>query len=797
MPLLSSFKKYLIAICIILLLSSYAQAITAYSGNYTARENPANITASSGQVDYKTLAIMADLYRGLGNIALDINQSNFDKAKIDYTSFKGLYDNNKDVFQRLFDSDADALDAINATDLTVDDIRAYIDDANDYNQSYRMYQDSIVNGDTANATAYAIKVKQEYKTLSAAYNDLRGSGYATMDRLDSSNQEGINASLLQPFLDTTEHLMAKTAADQKTIQAINTNYDLTLISSAGEAAIGDTVTYNAILKSNATDPVHGADIVLYANDRVVSSGVTDPYGTCSLTYKIPENITWNNVSVYAEYVPAGQSVWSAVSDTLYLHLLDERTILSSSVIPRQTTFGDTVTVNGSLVSARGFPASGLPVDIYLDGIRLGRAVTGDDGAYSFSFPVTEYLPGGHCDVYAIYRQAAGNVYISASSSPDTLDVAPQNTSITMAASAIWFTAGDHAGVNGTLTAEKGLPVGDASVIAMLDDRQVGTNKTDDNGFYTITAMIPYDSASGNHSLYTIYVPENSSLSGSSSDPSLIHVDGITSAINVNSTQVILFLNDTLNVTGSLHTENGLPLSGQAVEIRVSDSIGATVTTDDSGNFYYSRTVNGYDPAGIYEVSVYMLSPGNSMTLASVTAGRMLILPVDKTLAIEAFAVILLILIAIVLMANAGMSIGRLADMVMGRTKPEATVAAEASPVSINQDTKPAMPPSYGLEHVGKLVEAGTFGEAAISMYVAARQMAADNGVIVRDSDTHREFYREVSTSRPSLAVPLRPIVDIYERMRYGHRDSSAEDMQKAFNGLKAIQTAFNDKIGVE
>jgi hypothetical protein len=795
LPLLSSFKKYLIAICIILLLSSYAQAVTAFSGNYTARENPANVTATSGQVDYKTLSIMADLYRGLGNIALDINQSDFDKSKIDYASFKDLYDNNKDVLKRLFDSDADALDAINATDITVDDIRAYLDEARDYDEFYRLYQDSIANGDTANATAYAIKTKQEYKTLSAVYNDLRGSTYATMDRLDSSNQESINASLLQPFLDSTDRLMAQTAAEQKTIQAISGDYSLMLISSADEAAIGDTVTYNAILKRNSTDPVQGANIVLYANDQVVGSGITDLYGTCAIPYKIPEDIMQSNVSVYAEYTPAGQSILQAASDTLYLHVLDEPAILSSSVTPRQATFGDIVAVNGTLASEKGFPAPDLPVDVYLSGIRLGRAVTGEDGAYSFTFPVTEHIPGGSCDVYAVYLQASGFVFLSASSIPDTLDVSPQNTSITMVVSAARFTAGDLATINGTLMSESGLPVGDANFRAMLDGRQIGAGKTDINGAYTVKAMIPYDSISGNHSMYAVYVPANSSLSGSSSDRSIVQIDSITSAFTVNGMQAVLFLNDTLNVTGSLHTENGLPLRSQAVEIQASDSIGGTATTDEYGNFYYSRTVNGYDPAGIYEVSVYMLSPDGSMKPASATVGHVLILPVDKALAMMSSAIIVVLLIAIVLLAKAGMSISRLMDMATGRKRLQADMATGAPPVPEQQETIPVPSPSYELDSISALIASGGFAEAAVRMYAIARLMAANAGATVRGSDTHREFYRNMIASYPRLTGPLRPVVDTYERMSYGRGDSSVRDMQNAYDSLQSVQAAFNDETG--
>ncbi len=118
-----SLKRYLAIICLFLLLVPCMPMAISSSSNYTARENPANVTATNGNVDYKTMAIMADMYLGLGKVTLDINQSNFDLAKIDYQAFMSLYDSNKDSLQRLYDSNADGLKAINVTDLTVADIQ--------------------------------------------------------------------------------------------------------------------------------------------------------------------------------------------------------------------------------------------------------------------------------------------------------------------------------------------------------------------------------------------------------------------------------------------------------------------------------------------------------------------------------------------------------------------------------------------------------------------------------------------------------------------------------------------------
>ena len=180
----------------------------------TARENPANVTASNGLIDYKTLAIMADMYRSLGNVTLNLNQSSFDIAKIDFQSFKLLYDSNKDCIGRLYTIDADAVSAINSTDITVADIQAYIDNSDDYNKTFQLYQNYMANGDTANATALAVALDAKFKQLNVSYGDLHINSLVSMDLLDNTNQKSVNSSLLQPFLDTASYMMALQAAEQ-------------------------------------------------------------------------------------------------------------------------------------------------------------------------------------------------------------------------------------------------------------------------------------------------------------------------------------------------------------------------------------------------------------------------------------------------------------------------------------------------------------------------------------------------------------------------------------------------------
>ena len=792
-PVVSS-KRCLAIICLFLLLVLYAPAAIS-SSNYTARENPANVTASNGLIDYKTLAIMAEMYQSLGKVTLDLNQSSFDLAKIDLASFKLLYDSNKDCIGRLYDSNADAINAINSTDMTVADIQTYIDKTADYNKTFQLYKNYMANGDTANATALAVTLDAKFKQLNVSYDDLHINSILSLDMLDNTNQKNVNSSLIRPFLSTTDYIMALQTAEQDSINVKLSDYSVTLMASSSEAHIDDSLIYTVVVRqSSSDDPVNGANVELYVNDVPTASGVTDATGACQIPYKVSEDLSRSQVNVYAKYTPTGQTMLPAISNVLDLHILDENTILSLSLSPRNATFGDTIRVKGRLASVRGFPARDSPVVIYLGSTQISRATTDDNGTYDLSFRINEQTPGGQSNVYAVHDRASGSFFVGSSSSSVPIEVTPLHTKNVMRIDELRFTAGDMMPISGTLVAENGIPVDGADIAVYMDDYKIGSGSTDYNGHYTLNARIPYDSSAGNHSIYTVYVPSGGSLYTSSSNKAVIHVASITTSIAINGAPLILFINDTLNVTGSMHTSDGKPVRGQAVVIQVSDSIGGTVVTDDTGNFSYSRVVNAYDPAGIYTISAYMQPISSPVKTASAVAGYVIILPIDKSLALVAYVVDIVLIILALLVVRYGLNMSKLIDRLTGRSKEDAELD-DLSPVSPEEQLQPQQvkkQPSFEdiAGNIDTSIDTGDFTDASMRMYVAVRSLAINKGLHITDSDTHREFYRSAAESYPQIATPLRSIVNLYERMTFGHGNAGLEDLKHAYDSLKEVYLVF-------
>lgn len=696
MPIIFSFKCHLSILILILFLALYVPSSTASS--YIARENPDNVTAISGVVDCREAAILDSLYQSLNKVAVDINQSNFDQAEVDYYSFKDLYNNNKAVIQRMYDSDAARQNAINATDLAVADINDYLNCAGDYNKTYSVYAKDLSSGD--NASAATVDLNAEYRRLNSSYDDLQTSVLQSLRQLESADRQHVNASFVNPLL---------AAASLYTCQ------------SAGQ--------YESV--------------------------------------RIP----------------------------------DEKSLLTISVLPHEAAYGDLVSVTGKLVSETGSPASGCHIDVYMNDTRVGGTVTDDGGAYVLRFPVTDRMSGGMGSVRAIYDQDNGSIFLSTASLDDTLDIMPKKTFITLNVAGTRYTAGDAIAINGTLVTENGIPVTGAEVAACMDSRSIGNGTTDANGSYAIKATVPYDSVAGNYSLFVTYTPVGSSLQGSSSEQYAVQVNAIPAIINVNGTPLILFLNDRLLISGSLRSNDGLPARGQALEVRVAGGIGGMVMTDENGNFNYFHTVSAYDPAGMYSIAVVMPSMPGPVKQVSAFPDNMVILPVSKTVAMAAFAALIVLVFALILLIRKRQAFRWPIDMALGCNR------IETGPQDGNLAVQVTAIPSSAswtsifekyLDNMSALIAAGDLERASVAMYVAARAIAIENSVSVPGSKTHREFYSNTIVSYPSMCAPLLRIVNTYERMRFGPGGLGADEMYHALDDLKIVyETLYGIKEAAE
>lgn len=103
-----------------------------------------------------------------------------------------------------------------------------------------------------------------------------------------------------------------------------------------------------------------------------------------------------------------------------------------------------------------------------------------------------------------------------------------------------------------------------NVSVTLDGIATENFTTNENGVFNGSFNIPYDISPGNYGLYAAFNPlPGSSLGASSAGPVFINLTDSGSKIVVEGMPPLLFRGESLNVTGTLTTGNGMPIAGKA------------------------------------------------------------------------------------------------------------------------------------------------------------------------------------------------------------------------------------------
>jgi len=91
---------------------------------------------------------------------------------------------------------------------------------------------------------------------------------------------------------------------------------------------------------------------------------------------------------------------------------------------------------------------------------------------------------------------------------------------------------------------------------------------------------------------------------------------------------------------------------------------------------------------------------------------------------------------------------------------------------------------------GIIAKGGDHRDLMSSIYLAARRLAARQGIQVPESATHREFFEAVSARAPSLSVPLGTITNHYETAIFGYGQLSDKDITNALYSLKEYNASL-------
>jgi hypothetical protein len=181
----------------------------------------------------------------------------------------------------------------------------------------------------------------------------------------------------------------------------------------------------------------------------------------------------------------------------------------------------------------------------------------------------------------------------------------------------------------------------------LISRVIGSDITDDNGFYEISYSIPDDIDRRDRTIYNVYTwPSTDLVNAINSSRISLNLVPTKPSFAYSPLPLIYFSDDILGIRGRLVMPNGHNISGQNVLASLSGIALDDDITDGDGVFLLSEVVAPGDRTGIKTIS--LSTPGNGETVLEngATAVTVIVLPYNRTIVLLALSVGVLSVIAL-------------------------------------------------------------------------------------------------------------------------------------------------------
>jgi len=435
---------------------------------------------------------------------------------------------------------------------------------------------------------------------------------------------------------------------------------------------------------------------------------------------------------------------AVISETLV------RTTLSVRTDDPTASFADPASVRGQITLANGTTLDNETVVVQI-GEQLETVRTDADGAFALDYrPVT--IPNGTANVSVAYQPALDSVYLGSNA---TLNVTVEQTTATLNVATDPTSAGfgDDVTVSGRAHVD-GTPVAGARVRVSVDGIALGTATTGPNGTYNVTAELPASVSSGDRSVSAVVVPEERAVR---SEPAMapLRVESTATSLSVAATREN---GSRILLTGELSTDDGRPVAGQAVELRIDGSTVATVETRADGSFSQVVTPQA-GLSGVVSVGAVYDEPSSNLDAATAQAsvdldpggggtGESDQLPLSPAVLGGGGVVVLSLLV-----------IGWLV-----RRDPESPAPDQPTPSASSMTAETGSEPATSVGDDAAALLDDDESEAAIrALYAAVRRsiQAGDS------AQTHWEFYASASERlNPEAAGALERLTAAYERAVY-------------------------------
>lgn len=283
--------------------------------------------------------------------------------------------------------------------------------------------------------------------------------------------------------------------------------------------------------------------------------------------------------------------------------------LSLNAVRSNISVGDDVIFRAVLKDVNGTPMYGGKVMVYVDGSPAGFFMADIVGEGSVRYVVPINVSGNHVLVHAEYVPSSGPivvsnyVYLYIQDLPATLmvDLDRDNASF-----------GDTVNVTGGLIAG-GQPMPYRPIEISFNGSHIANVHTDKYGSYSYALLIGPSTPAGPYIVNAAYhqKPDDLLLNSSSSDKTL-SIYARATRLTMNAPDA-LSPGDVAGLTGSLTTENGLPIAGANVTVYIDGAAAGTGMTDINGSYGVAVIVPQSASAGDHNIYA-SFSPGAGKAL---------------------------------------------------------------------------------------------------------------------------------------------------------------------------------------
>ncbi|MCL2115282.1 MAG: hypothetical protein FWH29_03580 [Methanobrevibacter sp.] len=359
----------------------------------------------------------------------------------------------------------------------------------------------------------------------------------------------------------------------------------------GSVIIGDHVLYTIVVTNHGPDIATGLVVVDVLDPRLVYviSNAGGTYNPLTRTVSwvvgsigIGENVTltltakvngsgniFNLVNVTVNEVNVGEN-HSEENGTVFDAFKLE--INSSIIVPLSSKFGDTISINGTLIDEKGDPVANVNISILVDGQSF-TVFTNSLGEW-----VLSYTPYNVGNLSIVLSWIGNDIYHSFINS-STLNVLKLETNIVV--EDVPLRLNFTSNLTAYLKDENGNPVTGATIDFYINGTYVGSNLTDGNG-KVVLSYTP-----NNTGLLNISLQYNGSNTYESSNDSIIQeVTIMATKIIIDSVSTKPFTNTTIPIT--LLDEFGNYISNENIIVIINGE-------------EYNLTTNSYGKAFLYYI----------------------------------------------------------------------------------------------------------------------------------------------------------------------------------------------------